>query len=98
LNSLNEKEKLDMSKNLSHEEIAQRFVDGKAFDFHAIGKLVTELGPTLAVSDLGFHGVAFGRFNILACMMPAFDAASLIGNLRSAGLAETMLEGAARSK
>jgi hypothetical protein len=83
-----------MTKNLSHEDIAQRFVDAKVFDFTAMGKLITELGPVLAVNDQGWHGVNFGRFNSHACMLPAADVARLVGNLRAAGLAATVLEGA----
>ena len=79
---------------LSHEEIAQRFVDAKVLDFTAMGKLITQLGPELAVSDQGWHGINFGRWNWWACMMPAADAARLVGNLRAAGLTATVLEGA----
>ena len=46
-----------MPKSLSHEEIAQHFIRAKVFDFSAMGKLIAELGPELAVSDLGWHGV-----------------------------------------
>jgi hypothetical protein len=84
-----------MPKSLSHEEIAQRFVDAKVVDFGAMGKFITELGPVLAVHDLGWHGVNIGRYNILACMIPAVDAARLVGNLRSAAATAAALEGAA---
>ena len=87
-----------MAKSLSHEEIAQRFVEGNAFDFNKMGKIITELAPTLAVRDNGLHGVIFGRFNILACMMPAFDAANFLGGLRGSGLAGTIAQDVARSE
>ncbi|MGC1323154.1 MAG: hypothetical protein WA849_13300 [Candidatus Udaeobacter sp.] len=80
-------------KNISHEEIAQKFVDGKAFDFNNIGKVITDLAPMLTVSDKGLHGVLFGKFNVLACMMPAYDAANFLGALRGGGLAGTIAEG-----
>jgi hypothetical protein len=83
-----------MPKSLSHEEIAQRLVDAKVFDFNAMGRFISELGPALAVGDQGWHGVNFGRFNILACMMPAVDAVRLVGSLRAAGAANAALEGA----
>jgi hypothetical protein len=83
-----------MPKSLSHEEIAQRLVDAKVIDYHAMGKFVAELGPALAVGDQGLHGVVFGRFNTLACMIPAVDAARLVGNLRNAGVANAALESA----
>jgi hypothetical protein len=84
-----------MAKNLSHEEIAQRLIDAKVVDFAAMGRFITEIGPMLAVSDGGWHGINIGRFNILACMMPAVDAARLVGNLRAAGATAAALEGAA---
>ena len=83
-----------MPKNLSHEEIAQRFVDAKVFDFGAAGKLIAELGPTLAVSDHGWHGINFGRFNSHACFLPASDVARLVGSLRGASLTTAALEAA----
>jgi hypothetical protein len=87
-----------MSKNISHEEIAQKFVDEKAFDFTNIGKILTELGPTLAAGDNGLHGVIFGRYNSIACFMPAFDVAHVLGALRGSGLAGTIAEDVAKSK
>lgn len=83
-----------MHRNLSHEDIAQRFVEAKVVDFGAIAKLVTELGPTLAINNQGWHGVNFGRFHILACMLPASDVARLVGNLRGAALTAAVLESA----
>lgn len=83
-----------MANGLSHEEIAQRFVNAKVFDFGAMGKLISELGPELAARDQGWHGINFGRFNVLACMMPAADVARLVGNLRSAALTAAVIEGA----
>ena len=83
-----------MPKTLSHEDIAQRLVDAKVVDFAAMGRFITELGPSLAVADQGWHGINFGRFNILACMMPAVDAARLVGDLRVAGAANAALQGA----
>lgn len=83
-----------MAKNqLSHEEITKRFVDAKVFDFKAAGNLIAELGPALAVSDQGWHGINFGRFNMLACMMPAADVTRLVGSLRVAGITASALEG-----
>jgi len=83
-----------MPKSLTHEEITQRLVDAKVIDFAAMGKFITEFGPALAVGDQGWHGVNIGRFNILACMMPAVDVARVVGNLRSAGVANAALESA----
>jgi len=73
-----------MAEELSHEEIAQRFLKSETLNFEAMGKFVSDVGPELLVRDTGFHGVNFGRFNILACMLTASDAIRLIGNLRGA--------------
>ena len=83
-----------MPKDLSHEEIARKFVEAKVVDFGALGRLITELGPDLAINDQGWHGVNFGRFHILACSMPAAEVTRLVGSLRTAGLTATALEGA----
>lgn len=81
-----------MPKSLSHEEIAQKFIDTKAVDFGAIGRFITDLGPTLAVNDQGLHGVVIGRYNTIACMIPALDLGRLVGNLRVAGATTSALE------
>ena len=73
-----------MAKELSHQEIAERFLQSEALNFEAMGRFVSEVGPELLVRDAGWHGVSFGRFNILACMLPPSDAARLIGNLLNA--------------
>jgi hypothetical protein len=81
-----------MPKNLSHDEIAQRFVEAKVIDFTALGKWIGELGPALAINDHGLHGAIFGRFNYVACMLQAIDVERLVGNLRAAGLTANALE------
>jgi hypothetical protein len=86
-----------MPHSLSHEDIAKKFVEAKVVDFGAMGKFITELGPVLAVSDSGWHGINIGRYNILACMLPAADVTRLVGNLRVAGLTASVLEGAAEA-
>jgi hypothetical protein len=86
-----------MSKSLSHEEISEKFVQSKVIDFAAMGKFITENGAALAVNDQGLHGVTIGRYNILACMMPAIDVARLVGDLRGASLTAKALEGIAEA-
>ena len=81
-----------MPKSLTHEEIAQRLVDAKVFDFHAMGKFITELGPALAVSDSGWHGV--NRLVQHPGLHDAGDRRGAFGNLRTAGVANAALEGA----
>lgn len=86
-----------MPKSLSHEEISRRFIESKAVNFEAMGKFISEFGASLAVDDQGWHGVNIGRFNILACMMPAADVVRLVGDLRAAGLTAKVVEGAAEA-
>jgi hypothetical protein len=84
-----------MARDLSHEEIAERFLQSEALNFKAMGKFVSDIGPELVVRDSGWHGINFGRFNILACMLTASDAVRLVGNLRVASQVVAAIEGAA---
>ena len=70
-----------MAEELSHQEIAERFLQSEALNFEAMGKFVREFGPELFVRDAGWHGLNFGRFSLLACMLPPADAVRLVGNL-----------------
>lgn len=82
---------------ISHEQIAQKFVDSGAYNFEAMGRLITEIGPTLAVADKGWHGISIGKYNLLACFLTPFDLGRLgalnpsIAAVRSI---ESMTEGA----
>ena len=69
--------------SISNREIVSKFVESKAVDFEAIGKLVTELGPVLSASDIGYRVVLAGRPFIIACLMPAADLRELVGELRN---------------
>jgi len=82
-----------MAKGFSHDEIAQRFLKSEAINFEALGKFVSETGPELIIRDTGWHGVNFGRFNILACMLTASDAVRLVGNVRVASQIAGAIEG-----
>ena len=81
-----------MNRQLSHEEIAQRFVDAKVIDFTAMGKLVAELGPTLATNDQGVHGVSFGRYNWYACFWSVHDVTRFGSDLDAAKLTAAAIE------
>ncbi len=76
-----------MPDNLSHEEISQRFLESNALDFDAVGRFVTAIGPELTIRDDGLHGVLFGKFNTLACILKADDLQQLMG-LNRARLAQ----------
>jgi hypothetical protein len=69
--------------SISNQDIVKRFVEAKAVDFNAIGKLVTDLGPALSASDIGYRVVLAGRPFIIACLMPAADIRELVGELRA---------------
>jgi hypothetical protein len=73
-----------MPRELSHREIAERFLQSGALNFEAMGTFVSESGPELLVGDGGLHGVSFGRWNMLACYMRPDEAARLIGDLFNA--------------
>ena len=44
-----------MSNSQQHRQVVQRLLESKAVDFTAIGKVISEVGPSLALSD--FDGV-----------------------------------------
>jgi len=54
----------------NHQEIVKKILDSKAVDFAAIGKVVTELGPSLSLADEPWEGFCgtmryFVRFYVL---------------------------------
>jgi len=40
-----------MAGRVNHQDVVKRLLDSKAVDFAAIGKAVTELGPSMALAD-----------------------------------------------
>jgi hypothetical protein len=80
-----------MAKSLTHEDISSRFLESGSLDFDAVGAFVAKIGPELVTRDDGLHGVIYGRFNTLACILRADDLRSVFGGLRgTAGLAEAV--------
>ena len=79
--------------SISNQEIVKRFVDAKAVDFNAIGKLVTDLGPALSTSEIGYRVVLAGRPFIIACLMPAADIRELVGELRNVNIRAAVAAG-----
>lgn len=80
-----------MPKPLSHEEISTRFLESGSLNFDAVGTFVSKLGPELVTRDDGLHGVLYGGFNTLACILRADDLHTVFGGLRgAAGLAEAV--------
>jgi hypothetical protein len=45
-----------MANQMNHQDIVKRLLDSKAVDFNAIGKAVSEIGPSLAMVDDGVDG------------------------------------------
>ncbi len=45
------------SSSVNHKEIVTKLLNSKAVDFTAIGKMVAELGPSLAVADEPWEGL-----------------------------------------
>ena len=80
-----------MPKPLTHQDISARFLESGSLNFDAVGEFVAKIGPELVTRDDGLHGVLYGRFNTLACVMRADDLRSVFGGLRGfAGLAEAV--------
>ena len=87
-------------RSISHQEIAQRFVDSGFYDFQAVGRLIAEIGPQLAIYDEGWHGINFGKWHILACILTADDIVRVGGlNASMAGMqAIESMTGAAKNR
>ena len=77
---------------MTNDEIVKRLIDSKAVDFTAIGHLVTELGPSLAVGSAGAKFVLVGRHNILACMLPPAASSQLIGDIARGQLGQAVIQ------
>jgi hypothetical protein len=45
-----------MGTRVSRQEVVKKFLDTKAVDFAAIGKVVAEIGPSLAMADEPWEG------------------------------------------
>jgi hypothetical protein len=75
---------------IRNEEIGKRLIAANAIDFKAIGNIVTELAPELAVSGIGSRIVLVGRNVILACILQAGDFGERVGNLERLGVGEAL--------
>ena len=73
-------------------EIGRRLIESNAIDFRAIGNLVSELGPELAVSGVGHRFILVGRPVILACLMPANGEGGVGALIERQAVTETMSE------
>jgi hypothetical protein len=77
---------------LRNEEIGRRLIAAKAFDFKAIGNLVAELAPELAVSGIGHRIILIGRPVITACILQAGEFGERVGVLGNLGVSEALKE------
>jgi hypothetical protein len=82
-----------MSTSDQHRQIVQRMLDSKAIDFTAIGKVIGEVGPSLAVADfddgINFCGTMRFFIRVLRISTPGLPVEDLgelgasAGELRS---------------
>jgi hypothetical protein len=73
-------------RQLHHQEIVRKLLDSKAVDFDAIGKAVSEIGPSLALSNEpgdGFCGTM--RSFIRLYRLPGLTAGRLVEQLPALG-------------
>jgi hypothetical protein len=76
---------------IRNEEIGKRMVEAKVIDFKALGNLVAELGPELAVSGIGQRIVLVGRPIIIACLMPLpGESGERVGALENLAVSEAL--------
>lgn len=45
-----------MGQRINHQDIVKRALDSKSVDFAAIGKVIGELGPSMALADEPWEG------------------------------------------
>jgi hypothetical protein len=77
---------------IRNDEIGRRLIASKAIDFKAVGNLVAELAPELAVSGIGHRIVLIGRPVILACILQAGEFGEKVGILGDLGISEALKE------
>jgi hypothetical protein len=70
--------------SMKNEELVKRMIESKAINFDAIGQLVNTHGAELAASTTHINFLIIGKPFLVACFMPAFDAAQLVGQFRGA--------------
>jgi hypothetical protein len=75
---------------LRNEDIGRKLIAAKAIDFQAIGNLVAELGPELAVSGIGQRIILVGKPIILACILQAGEFNERVGNIAGRAVSEVL--------
>jgi hypothetical protein len=45
-----------MGHRINHQDLVKKFLDTKAVDFAAVGKVVAEVGPSLSLADEPWDG------------------------------------------
>jgi hypothetical protein len=75
---------------MTNDQIVKRLIESKAVDFAAIGSLVTELGPSLAVENTGAQCVLVGRHNVIVCCIPPAEASQLVGDIARGQLGQAV--------
>jgi hypothetical protein len=77
---------------MTNEEIVKRAIESKAVDFAAIGRMVTELGPALAATNLGAKLTLVGRHFIIVACIPPVEASELVGEIVRGQLGQAMAQ------
>lgn len=74
------------AKSGRHQEIVKRLLDTKAVDFSAIGKVVSELGPSLALAEEPWEGFC-GTMRRFVHVYQIFNPGTPVENLGALGVA-----------
>ena len=77
---------------MRNEEIVKRLIESKAVDFGAIGRVVAELGPGLAASNVGARLTLVGTHNIIIACIPPAEASQLVGEIVRGQLGQAMAQ------
>lgn len=82
-----------MSKSQQHREIVQRLLDSGAVNFSAIGKVIGEVGPSLALSDYD-DGIDFcGTMRFFIRILRVVNPGTPVENLGELGANAGELQG-----
>jgi len=82
-----------MSISTTHREVVSKLLDSRAIDFAAIGKVLGEVGPSLALLD-DFEGDGFcGTNRIFVHCFRIFSPGTPIESLGELGAAAEELQG-----
>ncbi|HSJ62952.1 MAG TPA: hypothetical protein VK922_03490 [Gemmatimonadaceae bacterium] len=72
-----------MAPRIDHQEVVKAVLDSKAVDFGAVGKLMGQMGPTLALSDEPWESFCgtMRMFIRIFILSPGFPSGGPLGDL-----------------